>query len=132
MRRHNLRVAAAVIAGSVLAAAACSSPAEPGPSSADFIVDVAGERFTVRTTDPETIALAEENRRGRNRRFPIGDLRSGNGGFNAPWSWHLDPASVRFVEAAIELCDGRPSYVESHQREYPSYCPWGARVVGRR
>jgi hypothetical protein len=38
---------------------------------------------------------------------------------------------VIFAEAAIELCDGRPSDVE---REGPSYggghyCPWGAQMV---
>ena len=115
-----------------LAASACGSQTGPSPSLGEFVVDVAGERFVVRTTDPETIQLAEENRQGRNQRFPIGTLRSGNGGFNAPWTWHLDPSSVRFVEAAIEVCDGRPSYVESHQSEYATYCPWGARVIARR
>ena len=99
---------------------------------ADFVVDVAGERFVLRLTDAETIALAEGNRLGRNSRFPLGPLRAGNGGFNAPWTWHLDPSETRLVELAIELCDGRPSYVEEHKSDYPTYCPWGARVVGRR
>ena len=115
------------------AAAGCSSsPTSPSPNEAEFVLDVEGERFAIRTADPETIRLAEENRQGGNRRFPIGVLKPGNGGFNAPWTWHLDPASVRLVEAAIEVCDGRPSYVEAHQAEFPSYCPWGARVVARR
>lgn len=110
----------------------CASPSEPDPSFADFVIDVAGEQFVVRISDPATIQLAEDNRLGRNQRFPLGTLRSGNGSFNAPWTWHLDPGSVRFVEVAIELCDGRPSYVETHQADYPTYCPWGGRVVGRR
>lgn len=115
------------------AAIGCSSsPTNPSPGVAEFVLDVDGERFAIRTSDPETIRLAEENRQGRNRRFPMGTLKPGDGGFNAPWTWHLDPASVRFVEAAIEVCDGRPSYVETHQAEFTSYCPWGARVVARR
>jgi len=114
----------------LLTALACS-PAAPGPGVAEFVVDVVGERFVLRTTDPATIRLAEDNRLGRNTRFPLGPLRPGDGGFNAPWTWHLDPDETRFVEAAIELCDGRPSYVESHQRDYDTYCPWGARVVER-
>lgn len=66
------------------------------------------------------VALAEGN----------GPLRRGDGGFNAPWTWHLDPAETRFVEVAIEICDGRPSYVEAHQPDFPRYCPgaptwWG-------
>jgi hypothetical protein len=64
--------------------------------------------------------------------FPIGPLRAGDGGFNAPWSWHFDPDEVRFAEAAIELCDGTPSYVEEHLADYPSYCPWAAQVVAVR
>jgi hypothetical protein len=36
------------------------------------------------------------------------------------------------VDSAIELCDGRPSYIEAHQDDYPVYCPWGARIVARR
>jgi hypothetical protein len=118
-------------AGVPLLAAGCTNPAEP-TTSAEFIIDVSGERFVLRTTHPPTIQAAEENLRGGNSRFPLGPLRSGNGGFNAPWSWHFDPEATRFVEVAIELCDGRPSYVEAHLPEYPTYCPWGARVVGRR
>lgn len=112
--------------------ATCSNPAEPTPSVADFVVDVDGERFVLRLTDPETIQLAEDNRQGRNRRIPAGPLRAGNGGFNAPWTWHLDPAATRFVDAAVEVCDGRPSYVDTHQGDYPTYCPWAARVISRR
>ena len=111
---------------------ACSSATAPSPGSAEFVIDVVGERFVIRLTDPETIARAEDNLRGRNSTFPFGPLRNGDGGFNAPWSWHFDPAQTRFVEAAIEVCDGRPSYVETHRSEYPIYCPWGAKVVARR
>ena len=128
MRTLFLRTICVVL---VLAAVGCSSPTLPA-GGAEFIVDVAGERFVLRLTDAETIRLAEGNRLGRNPRFPLGPLRAGNGGFNAPWTWHLDPSETRLVEQAIELCDGRPSYVEEHQSDYPTYCPWGARVVGRR
>jgi hypothetical protein len=120
-----------VCLGVALGVTACSSPTEPD-SPAEFVVDVAGERFTLRLTDEETIRLAEGNMAGRNQRFPLGPLRAGHGGFNTPWTWHLDPAQTRFVEVAIELCDGRPSYVEANQPDYPTYCPWGARVVSRR
>ena len=113
-------------------AGACSRTTAPSPRPAEFVVDVVGERFVVRLTDPETIARAEDSLRGRRSTFPAGPLRPGDGGFNAPWTWHLDPDQTRFVEAAIEVCDGRPSYIETHQAEFPSYCPWGARVVARR
>jgi hypothetical protein len=112
--------------------ASCSGGTDPNPPRADFVVSVAGESFVLRSTNPETIRLATENLEGRNGRFPIGPLRDGDGGFNGPWSWHLDPAETRMVEAAIELCDGTPSYVEAHKADFPSYCPWAARIVARR
>jgi hypothetical protein len=120
-----------LIAGVLILTSACSNPTEPA-GTAEFVVDVSGERFVLRLTDPETIRLAEDNRLGRNSQFPIGPLRTGDGGFNAPWTWHFDPGQTRFAEVAMEVCDGRPSYVEAHKPDYSSYCPWGARVVARR
>jgi len=100
----------------------------------DFVVSVGGEAFVVRTQDPETIRLGLEVLNGRAQRFPAGPLLAGDGGFNAPWSWHIDPARLRFAEVAVEVCDGRPSYVEVHVDEYRrvGYCPWGGRVTGVR
>jgi hypothetical protein len=119
------------LGAAVLAVAAlfgCTS--EPSPTGAEFVVAVEQETFVVHTTDPETMRLALENVAGGNRRFPLGPLVRGDGGFNAPWSWHFDPDRVRLVENAIEVCDGRPSYVEAHLQDFlAAYCPWGGRVV---
>ena len=123
------------IRGTVLLALAVLLPAcsdDPSEIEAEFVVSVADETFVMRVRDPETIRLALENIERRNQRFPIGPLRRGDGGFNAPWSWHFDPAEVRMTELAIEVCDGRPSYVEAHLADFPAYCPWGARVIRRR
>jgi hypothetical protein len=114
-----------------LAGGACGTT-DPSPAVAEFVVAVADERFVLRVSDPETIHLARERLRGRSSTFPAGPLRRGDGGFNRPWSWHLDPVETRMVEVAIEVCDGRPSYVEAHLDEFPTYCPWGARVVAER
>ena len=60
-------------------------------------------------------------------------LYAGDGGFNSPWSWHLDPATIEVPDLAIEVCDGRPSMVEADLPYWLSsvkaFCPWGARVV---
>lgn len=125
------RLALPLLAMLALGAAGCESPSSPGGST-EFIVEAVGERFVIRLTDPEAIALAEANLRGANAMFPMGTVRRGDGGFNQPWSWHLDPDDTTLVELAIEICDGRPSYLEAHLDEYTTYCPWGARVVGRR
>jgi hypothetical protein len=120
---------AAWLLGALLSAA-CSD--DPGQVEAEFVVAVGNETFVMRVTDAETIRLAQESVDGRNQRFPIGPLRRGDGGFNAPWSWHFDPAEVRMTEIAIEVCDGRPSYVEAHLLDFPTYCPWSARVIRQR
>lgn len=120
-------------AGGALALCLVLGRCADGPDQAftDFVVSVGSDSFVLRASDPETIRLAFDNLRGRNTRFPIGPLRHGDGGFNAPWSWHLDPDAVRLTEVAIEVCDGAPSYVEAHVDEFAplGYCPWGARIV---
>ena len=118
------------IAAFGLALASCST--EPDPTHADFVVSVESEIFVARITDPGTIVQFREAMAGTRSGFPAGPLRSGDGGFNSPWTWHLDPDETRLVEAAIEVCDARPSYVETHQSDFPSYCPWGARIVAER
>jgi hypothetical protein len=128
-RRGRRRLTAAVLCG--LAAGGCGTTGASSVS-ADFVVAVGAERFVLRVTDPETIRLAREQLAGRQTRFPAGPVRRGDGRFNAPWSWHLDPAETRMVEVAIEVCDGTPSYLEEHLDEFPMYCPWGASVLAER
>ena len=43
-----------------------------------------------------------------------GTPRVGDGGFNAPWTWHLDPASVGFPDVTAEVCEGCPHDIESN------------------
>jgi hypothetical protein len=124
--------AARLLALGAFLLAGCDSDRASRPYS-EFLVAVDRETFVLRATDPETIRLATENFRGRNSMFPIGPLRPGDGGFNAPWSWHFDPERVRMTEIAIEVCDGRPSYVQEHLQDFQNgYCPWSARVVAVR
>ncbi len=104
---------------------------DPTEVEAEFVVAVGDETFVMRTRDPETIRIARENI-ALPRAHPTGPLLRGDGGFNAPWSWHFDPDRVRMAEISIEVCDGRPSYVEAHLADFPTYCPWGARIVRQR
>lgn len=94
------------------------------------MIDDRNEWFIVKMTDPTTIQQALDDLSGARRLIVSGIVNSGNGGFNSPWSWHLDPATIILSEAFIELCDARPSYVEAHLAEQlgQRYCPWGARV----
>ena|SRR5437016_9058135 len=45
-------------------------------------------------------------------RWAVGAIRPGDGGFNAPWHWHLDPATVSFAEVTIEACQATPTYID--------------------
>jgi hypothetical protein len=129
----TIYIVAVVVAAALAVATAFLISSKP--AGAYFIVDVHGERFTIHILDLEAIRLAEENLRGGNNLFPIGELARGDGGFNKPWSWHLKPETVRMVGASIELCDGLPSYVEDNLDDWLEtvkvYCPWGGRVVAR-
>jgi hypothetical protein len=101
--------------------------------SQSFTIDAVGERFTVIAADPEAIRLLTENYEGKNNMHVTGKLVHGDGGFNSPWPWHLDPDSVRMAEISIELCDGRPSLIEEELDYWletvGTYCPWSSKVV---
>jgi len=123
----------ALVAG--VAAGACGEDSPAGPGEArTFVVQVGEETFRIRLRDPERIARARRIVAGQEpQRIVIGPVRRGDGGFNAPWRWHLDPDSTEFAEVTIELCDGTPSYLEAHLDEWlatvRTYCPWGSRLV---
>lgn len=97
--------------------------------------EVVDERFRIWMTNPETIQQVFDLRDGRSQAsIPIGPVRLGPGraDHNLPWSWHIDPEQVAMAEATIELCDGRPSFVEEDVEGWiasvGSYCPWSARL----
>ena len=87
--------------------------------------------FKVELLTPELVEQAIALRDGTavDRQTPIGTIVDGDGGVNAPWHWHLDPASVEFVDVAMEVCDGLPSHVEDGTLTSTSYCPWGPKVI---
>lgn len=117
-----------------------SSPTEPPPpTEAIFLVDSCpgqeGEAYRIKTSDAAVIAEAERLIATGEQRIPNGRLRSGDGGFNASWSWHIDPATLEFADATIEVCDGCASVVESDVDTWVnnvgSFCPWSAVVLSR-
>jgi len=100
-----------------------------------YRVEACGEPFHVRILDPRVAEEAERLSRSGDQRIITGILRRGGGGFNPPWSWHLDPLTVGFADVTIGLCDGCPSMVE-RELDYwvdtvEQFCPWSTRVTGR-
>ena len=120
-------------------ATACASPTAPSPDLEGGVVatfDVTGTPFKVFVTNPTAVARLYNIRNGADLgQIPNGRIRRGPGAgqHNAPYSWHLDPEDIEIVDAAIEVCDGAPSYVEENVDEFVDvvgrYCPWGARLV---
>jgi hypothetical protein len=95
---------------------------------------VSGEEFRVWVTNESTIEQILSLRDGTSAAsIPNGALHQGAGqsDHNAPWTWHLDPEDLEMAELAIEVCDGRPSLVESLLDDYLTvgrFCPWGAEL----
>ena len=125
--------AAGLACGLALLAGCDNSPTARDEDRDAFLVEVVGEQFHVRATNPETVAALRARQQSGEVSVVLGEVKQGDGGFNAPWSWHLDPATVEVADAAIELCDGRPSMVQQNVGKWIAevrvYCPWSARVV---
>lgn len=135
------RLAGWVILAIPVVVAACdgsSSPTEPPQPGALFRIlssDASGETFHVLILDPAVIAEADSLVGRGNVKIVNGRLARSDGGFNQPWSWHMVPETVEFVDTAIEVCDGRPSDIEADLDYWidtvARFCPWGTQVVAR-
>jgi hypothetical protein len=109
----------------------------PPPAASVFVLRMRGlpasEEFRVTTSSAQVIAQARGQLvlpEAQRRLFASGAIRPGDGGHNTGWSWHV--ANVSLVEAAIELCDGRPSMVEANLDYWLNtvgrFCPWSSYV----
>ncbi len=112
---------------------ALSAKAQDETSAIIATFDVVGEQFRVRIENPATIEQVRALERGESSAtIPNGRLRRGAEG-NEPWSWHLDPQEIELSEITIELCDGRPSFVEADLDYWVGtvgwFCPWSAVLV---
>jgi hypothetical protein len=112
---------------------ASSAPSQPnGGDGVVVTFRTAGdEEYRVLLTDPDDIAIAEALLAGEEApRIPNGVIvRGGDGGVNVGYSWHIDPDTLEFAEFTVELCDGRPSYVEDGSLTGERFCPWSAEVL---
>lgn len=132
------RMRARVVFAVVLVGIACGDgPTAPSRTEAIFQVRACrgslhspdGEVFRILLRDSALIAEARALIGVGNRKIVAGNLAPRDGGFNAPWSWHLAPDTVRFPEVTVELCDGCPSLLEAGGRRVGAFCPWSSEVI---
>ncbi len=110
-----------------------SAPASLSGGEPVFTVAIGAETFKLQATNAATMAALRARMQSGTMGVIIGSLVSGDGGVNAPYQWHLDPATVAVVDVAAEVCDGRPSDVQGNLAYWIStvrrFCPWTAKVV---
>ncbi len=103
-----------------------------------FSSQPAPETFVIRLTEIGKIKHARDliSKRRSNPPHVIGTIIKSPIGYNAPWSYHLDPPTINFFDAAIEVCDGGIKYIEEHLSEVGgallpgnTWCPWGSRLI---
>ncbi|GII87942.1 hypothetical protein Ssi03_59320 [Sphaerisporangium siamense] len=131
--------AAAAILG-VLAAtspAAATGRAATDPAYFAF-TDASDQYFVLKLTDPAKIQHARDLINGVTTDQPhvIGTIVPSQASYNQGWSYHYDPATIDFFDAATEVCDASIDYVEEHLDEaggafLPNYtwCPWSSHLV---
>jgi hypothetical protein len=79
-------------------------------------------------TNPAGLAQAEQLLTSGAAQWALGTPRRGNGGFNSPWTWHIDPASVTFAEVTIEACQTAASAIGDdldYWINFGQVCIWG-------
>jgi hypothetical protein len=130
------RLAPVLVALSVVGLAACGGSGDasdqpvPDHPVATFRVD-GKEDFKIELTTPELEAHARDLLAGgEDGRIPNGVVVRDSPSVNEPWSWHIDPSTVEFVDMTTEVCDGLPSDVEDGIITSDRYCPWIVEIVG--
>jgi hypothetical protein len=122
----------ALVGLALLTLAACGAQSGAAPSQGTIVTfRVADtEEYRIRLTDPADIAAVRAMAAGEEGpRIPNGVVVRGEADVNTGYSWHIDPASVEFVDMTAEVCDGRPSDVEQQIITSDRFCPWSAQVV---
>jgi hypothetical protein len=112
-----------------------SGPVDELQGGALATFQVSGEQFHIWVTNDAVIEQILDLRDGlSSANIPNGVLHAGPGiaDLNAPWLWHIDAEDISMAEVTVEVCDGRPSLVDSLLEDYlmvGRFCPWGAELV---
>jgi hypothetical protein len=118
---------AVAFSGVVVLALSVSSASHRNPIATFQVVD---EQYKIELATAELVEHAEALLDGEAvASIPNGVVVRDDPGPNAPWSWHIDPATLEFADMTIEVCDGLPSHVEDGVVTSDRYCPWSAEII---
>lgn len=116
-----------ITAGSIAALALSGCAPAGNPVATVQVID---ETYKIELATPELVAHAEALLAGEDvAGIPVGRIVRDDPGVNAPWSWHIDPATLEFADMTTEVCDGLPEYVEDGTLTSDIYCPWSAEII---
>lgn len=100
-----------------------------------FTFSIVSQTLRVYMTNPQSVRDAIDNYYKLNKQnIPGGllvDNRPRKSPYDPQWSWHMKPDSIKMAEAAMEACDGLPSFVENNLDYWTTlgtYCPWSAQI----
>ena len=128
--RRVILVSSAVVVAAAIVAAVLAAVLGAGPRNPIATFQVVDETYRIELATPELVAHAEALLAGEDvASIPNGTVVRDDPGPNAPWSWHIDPATLEFADMTIEVCDGLPSYVEDEIVTSDQFCPWSAQIV---
>jgi hypothetical protein len=127
MNQRGVQLSIIAIVGLTASVGLSGCTPDRNPVATFQVVD---EQYKIELATPELVAHAEALLAGEAvAAIPLGTVVRDDPGPNAPWSWHIDPATLQFADVTIEVCDGLPSYVEDEFVTSPDYCPWSAQIV---
>ena len=112
----------------LLASASCSDSTDPRRTQFTFRDPLTQDVVRLEITNPGGLDQAEDLLQSGAAMWAIGTPKRGDGGFNAPWTWHIDPASVTFAEVTIEACQTAASAIDDdldYWINFGQVCIWG-------
>ena len=122
-----------VLLATILGCLSCDDSTEPEGARFTFRDPVTQDVVRLEITNAEGLAQAEDLLGAGEGRWALGTPKRGDGGFNGPWTWHIDPATVTFAEVTIEACQTAMSAVDDdldYWIDFGQVCIWGV-VEGR-
>ena len=117
-----------ILVGAILACTGCNDSS--GPENVRFVFRDPLTQDVVRLEITNVVGLAQAQTllTSGAAQWALGTPIRGDGGFNAPWTWHIDPASVTFAEVTIEACQTAMSAIDDdldYWIDFGQVCIWG-------